>query len=470
MTQRQLPKSLCCLLVILVGCQKPTTTTTISPRHIQGSGVVEARKLSLAFKTGGRLVTLNLGEGQELKAGQEIARLDTAELQTALAQADATLGEAQAQLDAFRQGTRPEEITQARASVAEAAALVAGSKQAVQDAETTLRKAPQLSTQADVTKAQVEVAKAAVAEAEQALTQVQEGTRPEQLSAAEANVREAQSTRELAEREQKRMQQLFGEGAISQQQLDTTRTQRETAAARQAQAEARLRDLQAGARPVELAQARLRLERARAELRALEATERHAHQDNQDRLAERTALHVAQASLAATLAKKETAQSALVRLLSGSRKEDIQAAQKRLEAARAQRERLLVQQRERILTIAQSATVLTKVAEPGEVVAAGAPLAVVADLSSVWVRVYVSEKDYGRLKLGQVGTVRADSFPGRSFQGKITEIASQPEFTPRNVQTPEERTKLVFGIKVTLANPDRALKPGMPADCIFEAP
>ena len=129
-----------------------------------------------------------------------------------------------------------------------------------------------------------------------------------------------------------------------------------------------------------------------------------------------------------------------------------------------------MQQRERVLNATQSATVLTKVAEPGEVVVAGGPLAVVADLTSVWVRVYVSEKDYGRIRLGQTGNITTDSFPGRVFEGKVTEIASQPEFTPRNVQTPEERTKLVFGIKVTLANPDGALKPGMPADCTFGAP
>jgi len=76
----------------------------------------------------------------------------------------------------------------------------------------------------------------------------------------------------------------------------------------------------------------------------------------------------------------------------------------------------------------------------------------------------VPEERMGRLKIGQPADVFVDAFPGRAFRGRITEIASQAEFTPRNVQTKQERVKLVFGVRLTLENQDGLLKPGMPAD------
>ena len=108
--------------------------------------------------------------------------------------------------------------------------------------------------------------------------------------------------------------------------------------------------------------------------------------------------------------------------------------------------------------------VLRKNVEAGETVAAGTPIFTIGDLQNPWIKVYVKENKLGFVKLGQKAQVRTDSYPERSYEGTITYISSEAEFTPKNVQTQEERVKLVFGVKVSVRNQQEELKPGMPAD------
>ncbi len=108
--------------------------------------------------------------------------------------------------------------------------------------------------------------------------------------------------------------------------------------------------------------------------------------------------------------------------------------------------------------------VLSKNTEMGEVVLPGNSLLTLGDLSKPWVKIYIKETDLGKVKLGQKAEVRIDTYPDKVFEGKVTYISNQAEFTPKNIQTKEERVKLVFGIKVSLDNPLQILKPGMPAD------
>ena len=110
---------------------------------------------------------------------------------------------------------------------------------------------------------------------------------------------------------------------------------------------------------------------------------------------------------------------------------------------------------------------LVQHARAGEVVATGAPILTVADLREVWIRLYIPLPRLGQIALGQRAEVTTDALPGRTFTGRVTEVSQQAEFTPRNVQTPEERVKLVFAVKVTLPNTERLLKPGMPADAVI---
>lgn len=109
-------------------------------------------------------------------------------------------------------------------------------------------------------------------------------------------------------------------------------------------------------------------------------------------------------------------------------------------------------------------TILKTNLEPGEMAFPGTPILTLADLSKPWMYIYVNEKRLGLVKLGQSVKVYVDSFPGKAFDGKVVSISNKAEFTPKTIQTKEERVKLVFAVKVAIANPELSLKPGMPAD------
>ena len=111
-----------------------------------------------------------------------------------------------------------------------------------------------------------------------------------------------------------------------------------------------------------------------------------------------------------------------------------------------------------------SGRVLERLAEPGEVVAAGQPLAVIANLDRIRLKVFVSEADLGRLRLGAPARIRVDAFPNRTFAARIAQVDAQAQFTPRDVHMKDERARTVYGITLEAANPEGLLKPGMPAD------
>ena len=108
--------------------------------------------------------------------------------------------------------------------------------------------------------------------------------------------------------------------------------------------------------------------------------------------------------------------------------------------------------------------VLTKAAEVGEVVAAGTPVLTVGDLAHPWLRGYINETDLGRVKLGARVRVTTDSYPDKVYWGRLSFIASDAEFTPKQIQTPEERVKLVYRVKIDIPNPQQELKLNMPVE------
>lgn len=105
-----------------------------------------------------------------------------------------------------------------------------------------------------------------------------------------------------------------------------------------------------------------------------------------------------------------------------------------------------------------------KSAESGEVVQAGSTVLIVTDLNDVWITAYINETSLGKVRLNQEVKVRTDSYPNRTFKGRISFISQEAEFTPKHIQTTEERVKLVYRIKISLDNKDMMFKPGMPAD------
>jgi HlyD family secretion protein len=308
------------LLLLFLSCGK----TASGP--IRLSGNIEATDAQVSFKVAGRVVERPVDEGQPVKAGQLVARLDDTEFRQEEARLEAQAEVARAQLKELVAGFRAEEVAEAEAGV-----------------------------------------EAAKAEADRTAADL---------------VRQ----RALLERE-----------VISMREFDASQSAADASAARLRQARERLELLRKGTRSE-------RLEAARASLRQAEA--------------------------ALELARTRSAESRVVSPLDG--------------------------------------VVLSKAVEVGEFVSPGTPVVTVTDLSRVWLRAYVEESDLGRVKLGQEVRVRADTFPGKTYVGRVSYLSSEAEFTPKTVQTKKERVRLVYRVKIDLENPAQELKPGMPADAEIE--
>lgn len=236
------------------------------------------------------------------------------------------------------------------------------------------------------------------------------------------------------------------------------------AEAAQQAAQARLKDLEQGYRPQEIAEARAQAGQARANLTNLEEEARRsealfhggaASQQRRDK--DRTAAAVAAQQLSA-------AQERVKLLQSGYRPEAINAARAQLGEAQAAVEAVRVNLEDLQAKSPVEGVVTRKHAEAGETLGAGRPVVTVTDISKPWVRVYIPENQIGKVRLGAAAKIRVDTFPDRKFDGRVSYVSSQAEFTPKNVQTQEERVKLVFAVNVTVDNRDGTLKPGMPAD------
>lgn len=109
-------------------------------------------------------------------------------------------------------------------------------------------------------------------------------------------------------------------------------------------------------------------------------------------------------------------------------------------------------------------TVLIRAVEVGEVVQAGEPLALIVDLERLQLKVYIPERNLGKLQLGNAARLRVNAFPERYFGARVARVDDYAQFTPRDIHVPEERTRMVYGVTLALDNPDGRLKPGMPAD------
>jgi biotin carboxyl carrier protein len=173
------------------------------------------------------------------------------------------------------------------------------------------------------------------------------------------------------------------------------------------------------------------------------------------------------AALAQAEAQVVAAQAQVDGLKAGATGEQIAALEARVAQAQAALESLLSQRAMREVTSPMDGIVVDMTAHLGEVVAPGAPLLTVADLSEMHLTVYLPETHIGQVRLGQRVRVAVDSFPGQVFEGQVIHIADRAEFTPRNVATKEERVNLVFAVKARLPNDNGAFKPGMPADVEF---
>ena len=242
------------------------------------------------------------------------------------------------------------------------------------------------------------------------------------------------------------------------------RLQVERAAGSKAAAEARYRMMMRGARAQEIDQALAALEAAESAL--------HLQQLDHDRIAalagrgivSRNELDRVEAALSDARDTRDRAAANVDLLREGFRTEEIEEARARLHEAGAALELAQLNLDRCKLFAPASGRVLSKSREAGEMVQPGTPIVTLGDLTRPWVNLYVGERDLGKVRVGMKAYVTVDSFPDRPFEGAVSFISERAEFTPKNIQTPDERVKLVYRVKVELQPRDGALKPGMPAD------
>jgi HlyD family secretion protein len=172
----------------------------------------------------------------------------------------------------------------------------------------------------------------------------------------------------------------------------------------------------------------------------------------------------ADARLIVTQAQKNAAAEALQKVRTLARPEELQAAEARLAQAQASVDLLKKTVADCTITAPVGGVVTHKAVEVGELVTQGATIVTLSELDSVYVMIYVTEKELGRVRLGDAAEVKIDTYPDKVFSGKVTYISPEAEFTPKNVQTKQDRVKLVFGVKVEIENKEGLLKPGLPAD------
>lgn len=254
------------------------------------------------------------------------------------------------------------------------------------------------------------------------LKKLENGPRPQELAAARAEVELAESNLELALQDHRRIVSLVARGAESQENLDEAVRALKVARAEVQVKKENLSLLEAGTRQEEIDWAKAQVQEAYEGWRL----------------------------------KTE-----------GYRPEEIAEAEAAVRAAEATSNAIGAQIEELKILAPAEAVVEAMELEPGDLVPANAPAVELIDLSNLWVRAYVPEDELD-LEIGQKVDVTVDSFPERTFAGRITFIARQGEFTPGNVQTPEERSKQVFRIKVQLTTGLDVLRPGMAADVWLE--
>lgn len=304
------------------------------------SGNIEVTEAQMSFKIPGRLEERLVDEGDPVRIGQPLARLEKIDQKIAVAQAEANLEYAKAVLAELEAGSRSQEIETARA----------------------------------------ELDKAVAAEKSAAV----------RLDQAKADVA--------------RYTVLYKEGGVSKRVFETYTTQFETAG---------------NARDEALS--RIKLAKEQLNLRMV-----------------------------------------------GPRQELLDQARAKVKAAEEALNQAKQQLRYTEITSPLDGVVLSNSAEAGEFLNPASPVITLADVARPWLRAYINETDIGRIQLQQKVSVSSDSFPGKIYPGTITFISNQAEFTPKTVQTFEERVKLMYRIKIDLENPDNELKPGMPADAVID--
>jgi HlyD family secretion protein len=253
--------------------------------------------------------------------------------------------------------------------------------------------------------------------------------------------------------------------------LDRAETQakRDQAQAQADAARATLAQLQRGSRPEEVAQARAATASAQEKLEDAKRDAERTARLHQDQLASDQELQKAQTAVQVAGRSYDMAKESQRLVELGPRKEQIDAQRAMLAAAEASVRNFDATLANMVVRAPWAGVVTVRQHEPGEIVQAGAAAVTLLNRDDRWVKVYVPETRIGAVHVGQAANITTDTYKGRTFGGTVSYVAPQAEFTPKTVQTREERVKLVYAVKVRITgDPQGVLKPGMPADVVLE--
>jgi HlyD family secretion protein len=230
------------------------------------------------------------------------------------------------------------------------------------------------------------------------------------------------------------------------------------------QSRAQLDMLLSGARAEDLRQAEAQLEQARQALQLARKSYERVRSLHQGGSATASELDKAETEYEQARSRVASAEAQVAKMKSSARPEKLRQARARIAEAEAGVERLRTRLEETEVTAPRAGTVTTLAREEGEYVTPGTPLATIADLSEMYLTIFIPEPQLSAVSLGQEAKISVDGMPERSFSGRVTRIAEEAEFTPKNVQTQEARAQLVFAVEITVDNPGGVFKIGMPAD------
>jgi HlyD family secretion protein len=279
----------------------------------------------------------------------------------------------------------------------------------------------------NVLPAEVDRAAASVGALQAQLAEAEFGLRSQEVERARLAAEAARVTLENARKDKDRYYELFRRGVVAERSRDTFQVQFETALKEHQRAVEAYRMAREGSRREEIDTARSRLAEGQAALRL--------------------------------------ARSNLKRIEAAE--QDVEAARAQAAAAKAALEVAQIQLDHTELRAPYAGIILSRNVEPGEVVSPNQEVLSIADLSVVDLKLFVAETEIGRVAPGQPVDVKIDTFPDKTYTGRVAFVSPQAEFTPKIIQTHKERVKLVYLVKVSVPNPNFELKSGMPADAWF---
>jgi HlyD family secretion protein len=444
---------------------------------LEASGIIRAEEVLIASEWGGQIAAIPVGEGDSVAVGDVVVQLDTALLDAQIKAARAAVALAETGLAQAKAGARPGQIAVAEAQLAQTEAARLAAMQAVSDTLTLVENPQEVRLQIAVKQAQAEAAQHHVARAMTIKDAAAIGK--DKFESMQGKWYEGGHRKVLIDSgpvselpdvlppEIVVLLPTLGDGVHNFGELEL-HLHGETY---DLYARVNVRDIpipfELHLMPNQWWQAWVGINAAVAQQEGIEASLAHLYAQQARPQGLEAMADEALASLAQAEAQIAAAQARVDGLKAGPTEEQIAALEARVVQAQARLDSLSTRRRMMTLVSPVDGTVVNMVAHPGEVAVPGASLLTVVDLGQVNLVVYVPETALGRVRLGQRVGVSVDSFEGRIFEGQVTHIADRAEFRPRNVATREERANLVFAVEIQLANDDRALKPGMPADAVF---